>query len=88
MSAPDINDTIAARDAAHGGLDRVAYVSQAIKAAFADSNNRSSMPDDMCEALDMIAHKLARILTGDMDNFDSWHDVAGYATCVANRLAA
>jgi hypothetical protein len=41
---------------------------------------------DQREALDMIAHKMARILNGDPDYADSWVDIAGYATLVANRL--
>ena len=35
------------------------------------------------EALEMIAHKVGRILNGQPDFFDSWHDIAGYATLVA-----
>ncbi len=34
----------------------------------------------------MIAHKLARICNGDPDYGDSWRDIAGYATLVADRL--
>lgn len=41
---------------------------------------------DQREALEMIAHKIARILNGDPNYADSWHDVAGYATLVADRL--
>lgn len=42
---------------------------------------------DMREALDMICHKMARILNGDPNYRDSWVDIAGYAMLVANRLA-
>lgn len=31
------------------------------------------------EALEMIAHKIGRILNGDPNYDDSWHDIAGYA---------
>jgi hypothetical protein len=41
---------------------------------------------DQQEALDMICHKIGRILNGDPDYADSWHDIAGYAQLVANRL--
>jgi hypothetical protein len=41
---------------------------------------------DQSEALDMIAHKIARILNGDPDYADSWIDIAGYAQLVADRL--
>jgi|SRR5688572_53085 len=41
---------------------------------------------DQREALEMNAHKVARILNGDPDYSDSWRDIAGYATLVADRL--
>ncbi len=34
----------------------------------------------------MIFHKIARIINGDPNYADSWVDIAGYATLVANRL--
>lgn len=41
---------------------------------------------DQEEALDMICHKIGRIVNGDPDYADSWHDIAGYAQLVADRL--
>jgi hypothetical protein len=41
---------------------------------------------DQREALEMIAHKIGRILNGDPNYSDSWHDIAGYAKLVADRL--
>jgi hypothetical protein len=41
---------------------------------------------DQAEALDMIFHKLGRILNGDPNYADSWIDIAGYAQLVADRL--
>ena len=38
------------------------------------------------EAADMILHKLARIVNGDPDYDDSWVDIAGYATLVADHI--
>lgn len=45
-----------------------------------------SLQPDQREALEMIAHKIARILGGDPDYIDNWDDIAGYSTLVANRL--
>ncbi len=45
-----------------------------------------TLAPDQREALDMNAHKVARILNGDPDYSDSWRDIAGYATLVADRL--
>jgi hypothetical protein len=41
---------------------------------------------DQREAIDMIIHKLGRIINGNPDKVDSWRDVAGYSTLVADRL--
>lgn len=41
---------------------------------------------DQRECLEMIAHKIGRILNGDPHYEDSWRDIAGYATLVADRL--
>lgn len=41
---------------------------------------------DQREALEMIAHKIGRILNGDPDYADSWRDIAGYAQLVCDRL--
>lgn len=38
------------------------------------------------EALDMIQHKIGRILNGDPNWIDSWDDIAGYAKLVADIL--
>ena len=39
------------------------------------------------ESLDMIAHKIGRILAGDADFRDHWDDIAGYAKLVADRCS-
>jgi hypothetical protein len=41
---------------------------------------------DELEALHMIVNKIARIVNGDPHYSDSWRDIAGYATLVADRL--
>ena len=46
----------------------------------------ATLADDQKEALEMIAHKIGRILNGDPNYADSWHDIAGYAELVAKRL--
>ncbi len=41
---------------------------------------------DQLEAINMIVNKIARIYNGDPHYSDSWRDIAGYATLVADRL--
>lgn len=47
---------------------------------------RKVLAADQMEALDMICHKIGRIINGDADYDDSWVDIAGYAQLVADRL--
>jgi len=58
----------------------------AIKRAMATGPNWGDLPDDMREALDMVAHKIGRILCGDFNYSDSWHDIIGYVRLVEKRL--
>ena len=44
------------------------------------------LASDQKEALEMICHKMARIINGDANYADSWDDIAGYAKLVADRL--
>lgn len=45
-----------------------------------------ALEDDQRESLDMIAHKIGRIMNGDPNYADSWDDIAGYAKLVGDRL--
>lgn len=38
------------------------------------------------EAIDMIFHKIGRIINGDPNYIDSWVDIAGYAQLVVDEL--
>lgn len=38
------------------------------------------------EALDMICTKMSRIICGNQYSEDSWRDIAGYATLIADQL--
>ena len=84
----DINVTLKERGSRYGKFTGHAAVSQSIQQVMEghDTDKWSAMAHDQREALFMIAHKIARIVNGDHDYADSWVDIAGYATLVANRL--
>lgn len=82
----DIAETLAERGSRYGSFVEHARIAQQIKAAMADSPNWAKLAPDQREALEMIAHKAARILNGDPDFHDSWHDIIGYTKLVADRL--
>lgn len=78
--------TIKDRQKANGVFKTRSRVTRNIKRAFLSSPNWEVLPDDMAEALDMVAHKIGRILCGDYNNADSWHDIGGYAALIEKRL--
>lgn len=41
---------------------------------------------DAKESLEMVQHKIGRILNGDPEYDDSWTDQSGYATLVVERI--
>jgi len=40
----------------------------------------------LIEAIEMIMHKIARIINGDESYIDNWADIAGYATLAVQYL--
>jgi hypothetical protein len=82
----DIQTTLAERGSRYGEFPEHARITQNIKRAMADSPNWGELPDDMREALEMVAHKVGRILNGDFNYDDSWRDAVGYTQLVLNRL--
>ena len=83
----DISETLAERGNRYGSFTRHAAVTQRLKTAMLGSDKWHLLAPDQKEALEMIAHKIGRILNGDPDYHDSWHDIVGYAKLVADRLA-
>ena len=84
----DINQTLEERGSRYGTFVGHATVTQDLKSIIEihlDERNKT-LAHDQKEALDMICHKIGRIINGDADYDDSWIDIAGYATLVAKRL--
>jgi hypothetical protein len=84
----DINALLAERGKTHGDYMMHAVITQNLKRIMrnhiADLDRR--LECDMQETLDMIAHKIGRIIAGNPEEPDHWRDIAGYAQLVANRL--
>lgn len=80
----DIETTLKERGSQHGEFSVNAEISQEFKNIIRSYDGELSPM--MKESLDMIVHKIARILAGDPKHKDHWHDIAGYTTLVENRL--
>ena len=83
----DIEATLVERESRYGSFEGHALITQRIKSVMGASPNWQALAPDMKEALEMVAHKVGRILNGDPCYHDSWHDIVGYAKLVADRLA-
>ena len=72
----------------YGAFTGHAEVTQGLKTLIYHGlqKRRQVLAADQMEALDMICHKIGRIVNGDPDYADSWADIAGYARLVADRL--
>ena len=83
-----VDDVLDQRALDYGAFKDGAALMQGMKRLLADHAQKHSktFADDQWEALEMIVHKIARIVNGNPDNIDSWADIAGYATLVADRL--
>ena len=67
------------RQKTHGPFAQNAQISQRLKMIFFDRGPRAQFHVVHAEALDMIALKLSRILSGQANFKDHWADIAGYA---------
>lgn len=81
-----IDETLSERGGRYGKYKDHAYITQNIKRAMMDSKNWWTLSDDKRESLEMIAHKIGRILNGDPDYDDSWLDIEGYSKLVRDEI--
>lgn len=83
-----VDDVLNARAKNYGKFIEGAEIMQMIKRLVYNyvHQRNTSLAFDQLEAIDMIIHKLGRIINGNPDHTDSWVDIAGYAMLVADRL--
>ena len=88
VQEPSVNTLLQERALQYGTFVSLAKTAQEFKSVlYRELGARNKrLADDQSEALDMILHKIARIINGNADHVDSWADIAGYATLVAERL--
>jgi hypothetical protein len=81
-------ETLNDREPKYGDFTELAKAVQAYKAAVRHAPSWVKMTAVQREAAEMIVLKLCRIVYGDPLHFDSWHDIAGYATLAAEEFSA
>lgn len=83
-----IDKILDSRGKLYGDFVEQAAISQELKFVMCDYLSHNRLESYQREALEMIQHKIARILNGDPKYIDSWQDIAGYAMLVVNELKA
>lgn len=86
QATPTIQATLKERGSRYGSFNEHARITQNIKDACKDSPNWNELSPGMKESIEMVAHKLGRILNGDPSYKDSWTDIIGYATLIEQEL--
>lgn len=74
------------REARYGDFEELAKLAQALKRSMRMHAGYSALQPHQREALEMVQHKIARIINGDPSYPDSWHDIIGYVERVVERL--
>jgi hypothetical protein len=70
----------------YGSFTGHAAIAQKLKDVMRNNSDYNKLSNDKREALEMIQHKIARILNGDPNYADSWVDIVGYAQLVVDAL--
>jgi len=88
VSAPSVDKTLEERGKRYGTFAGHAEITMGLKKeiAYALIVRNKELPAIQQEALDMICHKIGRIVNGDNNYADSWHDIVGYAKLVDDFL--
>ncbi len=81
----DIDALLAERERTHGSFEDFAEISQSLCDTMHCGNWERLNPAQR-EALEMVMHKVARVLNGDPNFPDHWLDISGYSKLIANHL--
>ncbi len=82
----NVDATLAERGTRYGDFAAHADITQEMKDTMRKREGWCRLAPDQKEALEMVVHKIGRIINGDPDYADSWHDIAGYVRLVEMRL--
>lgn len=81
-----IQETLKERDKRYGEFKTHAKITQLLKGVVEQEQGYSRLSNSQREAINMIFHKIGRIINGDPNYIDSWVDVCGYSQLVVDEL--
>lgn len=82
----NIEEILAERGSRYGSFSSHAAITQNLKEVMACTPNWNLLSYSQKETLEMVAHKIGRILNGDPSYLDSWVDIVGYTQLVVDIL--
>lgn len=81
----NIDKTLEERGDRYGTFSGNASMTQALKEVM-HRGQWTRLSETQKEALEMVAHKISRILNGDPDYQDNWVDAIGYLTLALKEM--
>lgn len=83
----NVQETLQERGACYGDFTDHAAIAQSLQDIMRGTAGWARLDPVKRQALTVIADKIARILNGDPEYTDNWHDIQGYARLAEERLA-
>ena len=83
----EINNVLAERGNRYGAFRSHAEITQALKRIMHHAPKWRNLTPSQKEAMEMIAHKMGRMLNGDVTYKDNVVDIIGYATLMLNDMS-
>ena len=81
-----VDGTLAERGSRYGSFATQAAIEQDLSDRLTAEEGWGRLAPDQKSAVQMILVKLARIVNGDPNYADNWHDIIGYAKLIDDRL--
>lgn len=81
-----IDKTLSERGSRYGKFSDLSSIDQALKHVMHQAPNWDSLKPHHKTALEMIQHKISRILNGDPNYIENWRDISGYAAITKDIL--
>lgn len=82
----NIDTLLDERQKTHGDYAHHAFITQELKHVMQTQQNWLRLSPSQREALDMIAHKIGRVLAGNPNHADHWDDIAGYSRLASKQI--
>lgn len=82
----DIREILKERGNNYGEFPGHALLAQQLKQSVSSHKGYEALSFTMKEALDMVCHKMARIVNGNPYYLDSWVDIIGYVQLVIDEI--